>query len=136
MTPEKDDGFAENARQRAIEAYEQARDNMSDAGRKAKDSLADAPLLALAGGIAAGAIIAALLPRTDRETELVRPTAKRIKSTVKSAADAARETGTAALKDVGISREKGEQTLRTLLQGVGEAARASAEAAVEAARKA
>jgi hypothetical protein len=136
MTPEKDDGFAENARQRAIEAYEQARDNVTSAGRKASDSLSEAPLLALAGGIAAGALIAALLPRTEKETELVGPTAKRIKSTVKTAAEAARETGAAHLKDVGISREKGETTLRTLLQGVGEAAKASAEAAVNAARKA
>ena len=136
MTPQKDEGFAENARQRAIEAYEQTRGNVADAGRKAKDSLSEAPLLALAGGIAAGAIIAALLPRTERETQLVGPTAKRLKSTIKSAAEAARETGSAELKNVGISREKGEQTLRTLLQGVGDAAKASAEAAVAAARKA
>jgi hypothetical protein len=136
MTPQKDEGFAENARQRAIEAYEQTRDGVSDAGKKAKDSLSEAPLLALAGGVAAGAIIAALLPRTEKETELVGPTAKRLKLTIKSAADAARETGTAELKNVGISREKGEQTLRSLLQGVGDAAKASAEAAVAAARKA
>lgn len=136
MTPDKNEGFAENARQRAIEAYEQTRDTASVAGRKAKDSLSEAPLLALAGGIAAGAILAALLPRTEKETELVGPTAKRIKTTVKSAADAARETGAARLKDVGISREKGEETLRSLLQGVGEAAKASAEAAVDAARRA
>lgn len=135
MTARNDEGFAENARQRAIEAYEQARGNVSDAGNKARDSLTEAPLLALAGGIAAGAIIAALLPRTEKETELVAPTAKRLKTTVKSAADAARETGAARLKDVGISKEKGEQTLRSLLQGVGDAAKASAEAALEAARK-
>ena len=135
MTPDKDDNFAETARQRAIEAYEQARDNVSDAGRKAKDGLAEAPLLALAGGLAAGAILAALLPRTEKEAELVGPTAKRLKSTARSAVEAARDTGVARLKDVGISREKGEETLRTLIQGVSEAAKASAEAAVEAARK-
>lgn len=135
MTARKDEGFAENARQRAIEAYERTRESAGEAGQKARDSLTEAPLLALAGGIAAGAIIAALLPRTERETELVAPTAKRLKSTVKSAADAARETGAARLKDVGISKEKGEQTLRSLLQGVGDAAKASAEAALEAARK-
>lgn len=137
MTTEKDnDGFAENARQRAIEAYEQARDNVAGAGRKAKDGLSEAPLLALAGGIAAGALLAALLPRTEKETELVGPTAKRLRSTVKSAAEAARDTGVAHLKDAGISREKGEETLRSLLQGVGDAAKASAEAALSAARKA
>ena len=138
MTPrhdEDDSNFADNARKRAIDAYEQARGNVSDAGKKARDSLADAPLLALAGGIAAGALIAALLPRTDKETELVGPTAKRVKETARVAAEAAKETGARHLEELGISREKGEQTLRTLIQGVGEAAKASADAAVNAARK-
>ncbi|MEO6433125.1 MAG: hypothetical protein ABIO29_03985 [Sphingomicrobium sp.] len=135
MTAKNDQGYAENARQRAIEAYEQGRDAVSDAGKKARDGLDEAPLIALAGGLAAGALLAALLPRTDREVEFVAPTAKRVKSTVKSAADAARETGAARLKDVGISREKGEQSLRSLLQSVGDAAKASAEAAFDAARK-
>lgn len=138
MTPrhdEDDSNFADNARKRAIDAYEQARDNVSDAGKKTRDSLSEAPLIALAGGIAAGALIAALLPRTDKETELVRPTAKKVKKTARAAADAARKTGTRHLDELGISRDKGEQTLRSLLQGVGEAAKASAEAAVSAARK-
>jgi len=137
MSPRHDDdrNFADQARQRAIESYEQARDNVADAGKKARESLSDAPLLALAGGIAAGALIAALLPRTDKETELVGPTAKRVKQTARAAAEAARETGTKQLEELGISREKGEQTLRSLLQGMGDAAKASAGAAVDAARK-
>jgi len=48
-------------RQRAIEAYDSTRERVSD-------TLSEAPLLALAGGIAAGALIAALLPRTKAET--------------------------------------------------------------------
>lgn len=137
MSPrhDEDQNFADKARQRAIESYEQARDSAADAGKKARETLHDAPLIALAGGIAAGALIAALLPRTDKETDLVRPTAKRVRDTAKAAADAARETGTKHLEELGISRDKGEQTLRSLLRGVGEAAKASAGAAVDAARK-
>ena len=78
-----------SARQRAIEAYESARDSVSGAGRKAASNLTEAPLIALAGGIAAGALIAALLPRTESETRLVRPTAKRVKDTARASADAA-----------------------------------------------
>ncbi len=137
MSPrhDEDQNFADKARQRAIESYEQARDSAADAGKKARDTLSDAPLIALAGGIAAGALIAALLPRTDKETDLVRPTAKRVRDTAKAAAEAARETGTKHLEELGISRDRGEQTLRSLLRGVGEAAKASADAAVDAARK-
>ena len=122
------------ARERAIEAYENARDNLAGGGRKARDTLGDAPLIALAGGIAAGALIAALLPRTDRETDFVRPTAKRVKDTAKAAYDAARETGTSKLQEVGISRDKGKATLQSLIEGVTDAAKASAGAAYDAAR--
>ena len=95
-----------SARQRAIEAYESARDSVSGAGRKAASSLTEAPLIALAGGIAAGALIAALLPRTDAETRLVRPTAKRVKDTARAAYKAAKVTGSDKLNALGLNREK------------------------------
>ena len=117
----------ESPRQRAIRAYEDAR------GR-ATDTLGQAPLLALAGGIAAGALIAALLPRTDAEARLVRPTAKRVKSSAKAAFSAARDTGSQRLDELGLNREKGEATIRNLLEGLTDAAKASANAAVDAVR--
>jgi len=122
------------ARRRAIEAYEGARDSVTGAGRKAVDTLGEAPLLALAGGLAAGAVIAALLPRTRTETRLVRPTARRVKDTAQAAFDAARETGTEKLNEIGLNREKGEETIRSLFQGVTDAAKASGQAALDAAR--
>ena len=39
------------------------------------------------------------------------------------------------LDELGITREKGEDTIRSLFRGVGDAARASANAALDAARK-
>ena len=116
-----------SARQRAIEAYESARD-------RATDTLGEAPLLALAGGLAAGALIAALLPRTEAETRAIRPTARRVKDTAKAAFDAAKGTGTQRLDELGISREKGEETIRNLLEGVADAAKASARAGLDAVR--
>jgi len=117
------------ARQRAIEAYEGARD-------RAADTLGEAPLLALAGGLAAGAIIAALLPRTEAESKLIRPTARRVKDTAKVALDAAKNTGSQRLDELGFTRQKGEDTVRSLLEGLTDAARASANAALDAARNA
>ena len=114
-------------RQRAIEAFDGARSNVGGA-------VGEAPLLVLAGGIAAGAVLAALLPRTNSEAKLVKPYAKRAKDTAKAAFQAAKDTGTDRLSAAGISRDKGEETLRSLLRGVGEAARASADAAVAAVR--
>jgi hypothetical protein len=116
------------ARQRAIDAYDGARDRVSD-------TLGEAPLIALAGGLAAGALIAALLPRTRSEARLVRPTARRVKDTARAAYNAAKDTGAERLDELGLNREKGEKTIRSLLEGVTEAARASGQAALDAARK-
>lgn len=115
------------ARQRAIEAYESA-------GRRAGDSLSEAPLIALAGGIAAGALIAALLPRTRSEARLVRPTARRVKDSASAAYKAARDTGKQRFDELGFTREKGEEQLRKLIDGLKETAKASADAAYDAAR--
>jgi len=117
----------DSPRQRAIRTYEDARGH-------ATDTLGQAPLIALAGGIAAGALIAALLPRTETEARLVRPTAKRVKDSARAAFTAARDTGTQRLDELGISREKGEETVRSLLEGLTDAAKASANAAVDAVR--
>jgi hypothetical protein len=96
--------------------------------------LGEAPLIALAGGIAAGALIAALLPRTSSETKLVRPTARRVRETAKAAFNAARDTGSSRLDELGLNREKGEETIRSLFQGLTDAAKASGQAAYEAAK--
>jgi hypothetical protein len=123
----------ETARERAIQSYDSGRGNQDD-GRSIADTFSEAPLIALAGGIAAGALIAALLPRTERETSLVRPTARRVKDTARAAYDAARETGSSKLEEAGISREKGRSTVQSLFDGVVDAAKASAGAAYDAAR--
>lgn len=115
-------------RQRAIRAYEDAR------GRTA-DTLSQAPLLALAGGLAAGALIAALLPRTDAEARLVRPTAKRVKDSARAAVDAARSTSRQRFQDLGFTREQGEKQLNNFLEGLKDTAKASADAALDAVRK-
>jgi len=117
-----------SARQRAIEAYDSTRDRVSD-------TLGEAPLIALAGGIAAGALIAALLPRTRTEARLVRPTARRVKDTARAAFNAAKDTGSGRLDELGLSRENGEKTIHSLIDGLTDAARASGQAALDAARK-
>jgi hypothetical protein len=110
-------------RERAIESYDSAR-------RKAAGGIEDAPLLALAGGLAAGAVLAALLPASRKERELLGPVADRIKDKAGDAVSAAKEAGQARLDELGLTRDKGTETLRTILEGAGDAARASADAAV------
>jgi hypothetical protein len=133
MTPEDtsrttDATQTRSSRQRAIDAYSSARD-------RTVDTLGEAPLIALAGGLAAGALIAALIPATDAEKRLVGPTARRAKDSARAALAAAKDTGTQRLDELGLNREKGEETIRSLLGGLGDAARASADAAIGSVRK-
>jgi hypothetical protein len=58
-----------------------------------------------------------------------------VKSTARAALDAARDTGSQRLDELGLNREKGEATIRSLLDGLTDAARASANAAVDIVRK-
>jgi hypothetical protein len=121
-------------RRRAIEAYDGARDGVAGASRKAADGIDEAPLIALAAGVAAGALLAALLPRTESETRLLRPTTDKLTDTARAAAAAARDAGKSRLAELGLTPEKGRETLRSIFEGAGEAAKVSAEAALSAAR--
>ena len=97
---------SQSSRTRAIEAYDGAR-------RKAAGGIEDAPLLALAGGLAV---------------------ADRIRTQAGDAVDAARSAGQARLDELGLTRNKGSETLRSIVEGAGDAFKASAEAAVASIR--
>jgi hypothetical protein len=116
-----------SVRQRAIEAYDGAREQVSD-------TFSEAPLIALAGGLAAGALIAALLPRTEAETRALQPAARRVKQSARAAYEAAKDTGTQRLGDLGLSRDRAQETIRSLLSDVAQAAKESGQAALDAAR--
>ena len=122
-------------RQRAIESYGQARDRVGNAGRRAGDALDEAPLIALAAGIAAGAAIAALLPRTRTEDRLLKPVANRAREGAQSALQAAKDAGREKLDELGLTKERGSETLRSIVDGVRDAAKASTQAAVGTYRK-
>jgi hypothetical protein len=122
-------------RQRAIEAYGNARDRVSSAGKRAGESIEEAPLIVLAAGLAAGAAIAALLPRTKAEDKLLKPVADRAKDTARSAVQAAKDAGQGRLDELGLTRQKGSDTIRSIFEGAQEAAKASAQAAIGTVRR-
>ena len=72
------------SRQSKIDGYR------SYASRKPTAAIDEAPLVALAAGVAAGALIAALLPVTRQERKLARPVGERVTTAARGAADAAR----------------------------------------------
>ena len=71
-------------------------------------------MAAVFGGLALGAIVAALLPRSEREEKLLGSAGRRINETARDAARAAREAGRQQLDELGLSKEG----LRARLDGI------------------
>ena len=132
---DRDEGGQSTPRQRAIEAYGNARDRVSNAGRRAGETIEEAPLIVLAAGLAAGAAIAALLPRTRAEDKLVKPVADRARETARTAVQAAKDAGQGRLDELGLTRQKGSDVIRSIIEGAGDAAKASAQAALGTVRR-
>jgi ElaB/YqjD/DUF883 family membrane-anchored ribosome-binding protein len=125
----------DGARERAIEAYEATRERAAEAGEKAREGVGQAPLIALGGGLALGALLAAILPKTKTEDKLLGRYGEKITGGARAAADAAREAGREKLTELNITRDAGTSAVQSLFKGLGDAARVSGEAALGAVRK-
>lgn len=120
--PGQDQGLVEDLRQRAIEAYDSTRESATDASRRAASAIGGAPLVALGAGLAVGALLAALIPATRRERELLGPYGNRFTGAARDAADAARKVGSEKLRELGLTPD-------AVAEKATEAAKASAQAA-------
>lgn len=99
----------EAARERTTAAYAGARDKAGSAYETARRRTADGidsnPLAAVAGGLALGALAAALLPKTRREEELFGDVGRRLSDTAREAARAAREAGREQIEELGLNKD-------------------------------
>ena len=119
MSTEKDEGQARNravealeaARDRTVSAYEAARSRAGDVTREATTQLSVYPVGAVIGGFAIGALLAAVLPRTQGEDELLGKTGKKITGAARDAAQRGLDAG----------KEQIEQIRSKTAQRVGEA---------------
>jgi ElaB/YqjD/DUF883 family membrane-anchored ribosome-binding protein len=112
----------DTARTAAVDAYSNAREMASDARAVAGDGIEEAPLIALAGGLAVGVLLAALLPRTRQEDKLLGPIGERITGGARNAVEAAKEAGRDKMNELNLTADAGSSALQTLLKGVSEAA--------------
>lgn len=127
-------GISSDVRRKALEAYDGAREGVEKAGRKTSDAIEESPLIALAGGIAAGALIAALLPRSAAEKKMLGPVTEKLGSRARDAAEAAKKAGSDRLKELGLTPDAGAEQLKSVLKSAGDAAKVSAKAAVSTAK--
>lgn len=90
----------EAARERTQSAYEAARSRAGDVTRQAQDQLAIYPVAAVIGGFAVGALLAAVLPRTERERALLGETGRKITGAAREAAQRGIDAGKEQLEQI------------------------------------
>jgi len=128
----------ESAREKTAAAYATARERAGSAyetaGRKTSQGIDSNPVAAVFGGLAIGAVVAALLPRTSREEELLGPVGRKITDSARDAARAAKEAGRGQLDELGLSRDGLQSKLNDFTDKAVGAVKSSAGAAAGAAR--
>jgi hypothetical protein len=129
----------ESARERTAAAYATARERAGGvyetAGRRTSEGIDSNPVAAIVGGLAIGAIVAALLPRTSREDEMLGTVGRKINDTAREAANAAKEAGRGQLDELGLSRDGLQSKLNEFTDRAVGAVKSSAGAAAGAARR-
>lgn len=124
----------EAAYDRTAEVTTKAIDAASDAARRASHSLEANPIGLLVGGIAVGAAVGALLPRSDKEKELLAPVGARLGTAARQAIAAAKDAGKAELEARGLTRDSAQAQAKELFQGVLKAASTAGAAAKDSAK--
>lgn len=127
-------GAYDSARDRALDAYDNARDAASNAGQKFGDQIGTTPLIVLVGGLAAGALAGALMKRTRVEQKLLGTVAGRVTGAGRDAIGAARQAGKDKLGELNLTRDAGASLVKSVIDGIGEVARSSGQAALGAVR--
>jgi len=135
------------AREKAAEAYEkgreaaargvqQSRDIAHNVAIKTNDGIDKNPLAIVLGGIALGAIVGALLPRTERETKIMGKAGKKLNKKAKEMAKAAKAAGKEQVDSLGLNGDAVREQFRDLVSKAALAVKAAGEAAkAEAAKK-
>lgn len=129
----------EQARGKVNDVYASGRDRASEAYGSAREKAAEGfennPLAVLLGGIAIGAVIGALLPRTEREAKALGAVGDKVRGAANEAIEAAKEAGREKLDELGLNKEHARETMKSLLDGAIAAAGSASTAAIESAKK-
>ena len=116
------------ARAKASEAYEKGKG-------KTSDGIDKNPLAIVLGGIAIGAIVGALLPRTERETKVLGKAGKTLNKKARKMAEAAKAAGKDQVESLGLNGDALRLQFRDLVSKAAVAVKAASQAATDAAKE-
>lgn len=126
----------ESARTKANEAVDLSRDKAREAARQTAETIETNPMGVLVGGLALGAIIAAVIPRGRREKELLAPVGKRVAASATAAIAAAKAAGKEELDALNLTPSAAKGQAKSLFDGVIKAVSSAGTAATQAGKDA
>jgi hypothetical protein len=111
----------QTARERTASAYEAARSRASDVTRQATDQLSIYPVGAVIGGFAIGALLAAVLPRSAQEEQVLGKAGRRLTGAAKDAAQRGLDAGKEQIEQIRAkaARKVGEAVGDAVADAVG-----------------
>ena len=99
-TQARSGSMLEAARERTASAYETARERASSVTRQATEQMNVYQDAAVIGGFALGALLATLLPRTEREEKLLGKTGRRLTGAAREAAQKGIDAGKSQIEEI------------------------------------
>jgi ElaB/YqjD/DUF883 family membrane-anchored ribosome-binding protein len=125
-------GISKEAATRGVQT---SKELASRAAIKSGDTLDNNPIAMVIGGIALGAIIGALLPKSGREEQILSKTGKKFNGKIRDVAAAAKEAGKDKIDSLGINKDFARDQFRDLVGKATEAIKAAGQAASDVASK-
>lgn len=122
----------DSVRGKAAEAADASREKARDAARQTVETIEANPIGVIVGGLALGALIGAVIPRSTREKELLAPVGKRVGATAVAALAAAKDAGKSELAELGLSRSAAKDQVKSLFDGIIKAVSSAGNAAAQA----
>ena len=92
-------------REKVSHGVDVTREKAHVAAEKGKETFENNPLAVVAGGLVLGAVVAALLPTSERERTKLGGAGSKLKDKVKTAASAAKETATSKMEESGLNAD-------------------------------
>ena len=101
-------------RARATAKLSEARDTAGEYAQRAAEAIESNPMSLVVGGLAAGLVAGALIPRSEREREAMAPLGQKLSDGAHAAVQAARETGKAQLTASLLSPDAAKESARAV----------------------
>lgn len=117
------------ARERTSSAYGTARESATRARQRTSEGVDSNPVAALIGGLALCGLLAAILPKTEREEELLGDYGRKINDRAREATSSAISAAQSKLDELGYNRDTARQKVQSLKSDVAEIAGAAAQEA-------